>query len=192
MYKLHTLGGLSLTLDGQPCERSLIQRRQLALLAALAAAGPAGLSRDKLVGLMWPDRANDRARNLLDQALYAARRVCGQTVFLTTQTALAINPAVLASDVAEFSDAISRGDRAAAAAIYSGPFLDGLLLADAADFERWASLERARYAREYQECLESLAAAAASRDEMPEGGPGGRRAVDTQPVTRPAAPGRVV
>jgi TolB-like protein/DNA-binding SARP family transcriptional activator len=189
MYKLHTLGGLSLTLDGQPCERSLIQRRQLALLAALAAAGPAGLSRDKLVGLMWPDRANDRARNLLDQALYAARRVCGQTVFLTTQTALAINPAVLASDVAEFSDAISRGDRAAAAAIYSGPFLDGLLLADAADFERWASLERARYAREYQECLESLAAAAASRDEWHEAVRWWRRAVDAEPFSGRAAHG---
>jgi TolB-like protein/DNA-binding SARP family transcriptional activator len=189
MYKLHTFGGLSLTLDGQPCERSLIQRRQLALLAALATAGPSGLSRDKLVGLMWPDRANDRARNLLDQALYAARRVCGQAVFLTTQTALAINPAVLESDVGEFSEAIARGDPAAAAAIYSGPFLDGLLLADAADFERWASLERTRYARAYQECLETLAAAAASREQWHEAGRWWRRAVDADPFSGRAAHG---
>jgi TolB-like protein/DNA-binding SARP family transcriptional activator/Flp pilus assembly protein TadD len=191
MFKLHTFGGLSLTLDGQLCERSLIQRRQLALLAALAAAGQSGLSRDKLVGLMWPDRANDRARNLLDQALYAARRVCGQSVFLTTQTALALNPAVVASDVGEFTDAISRGDPAAAAAIYSGPFLDGLLLADAADFERWASLERARYAREYQDCLESLAGTAEARDQWHEAGRWWRRAVDADPFSGRAARGLI-
>jgi TolB-like protein/DNA-binding SARP family transcriptional activator len=191
MFKLHTFGGLSLTLDGQPCERSLIQRRQLALLAALAAAGPSGLSRDKLVGLMWPDRVNDRARNLLDQALYAARRVCGQTVFLTTQTALALNPAVVESDVGEFSEAIARGDPAAAAAIYSGPFLDGLLLADAADFERWASLERARYAREYQDCLESLAGTAEERDQWHEAGRWWRRAVDADPFSGRAARGLI-
>jgi TolB-like protein/DNA-binding SARP family transcriptional activator len=189
MFKLQTFGGLALTLDGQPCERSLIQRRQLALLAALAAAGPSGLSRDKLVGLMWPDRANDRARNLLDQALYAARRVCGQSVFLTTQTAIALNPAVIESDVGEFSDAISRGDPAAAAAIYSGPFLDGLLLADAADFERWASTERTRYAREYEECLESLAAAAERRAQWHEAGRWWRRAVDAEPLSGRAARG---
>ncbi len=189
MFKLQTFGGLALTLDGQSCERSLIQRRQLALLAALAAAGPSGLSRDKLVGLMWPDRANDRARNLLDQALYAARRVCGQSVFITTQTAIALNPAVLGSDVGEFSEAIARGDPAAAAALYSGPFLDGLLLADGADFERWASLERTRYAREYQECLESLALAAEARDQWLEAGRWWRRAVDAEPLSGRAARG---
>jgi TolB-like protein/DNA-binding SARP family transcriptional activator len=191
MFKLQTFGGLALTLDGQPCERSLIQRRQLALLAALAAAGPSGLSRDKLVGLMWPDRANDRARNLLDQALYAARRVCGQSVFLTTQTAIALNPAVIESDVGEFSEAIGRGDPAAAAALYSGPFLDGLLLADAADFERWASTERTRYAREYQECLESLAAAAERRGHWQEAGRWWRRAVDAEPLSGRAARGLI-
>ncbi|HET7552290.1 MAG TPA: tetratricopeptide repeat protein [Gemmatimonadaceae bacterium] len=191
MFKLHTFGGLSLTLDGQPCERSLIQRRQLALLAALAAAGPSGLSRDKLVGLMWPDRANDRARNLLDQALYAARRVCGQTVFVTTQTALALNPSVVESDVGEFNDAIARGDPAAAAAIYSGPFLDGLLLADAADFERWASIERARFAREYQDCLESLAGTAEARDQWHEARRWWRRAVDADPLSGRAARGLI-
>ena len=191
MFKLHTFGGLSLTQDGQPCERSVIQRRQLALLAALATAGPSGLSRDKLVGLMWPDRANDRARNLLDQALYAARRVFGQSVFLTTQTALSLNPAVLSSDVGEFTEALSRGDPAAAAAIYSGPFLDGLLLADAADFERWASLERTRFAREYQECLESLASGAEGREQWHEAGRWWRRAVDAEPLSGRAARGLI-
>jgi len=191
MFKLQTFGGLSLTLDGQPSDRSLIQRRQLALLAALASAGSSGLSRDKLVGLMWPDRANDRARNLLDQALYAARRVCGQSVFTVTQTAIALNAAVLASDVGEFNEAIARGDAAAAAAIYSGPFLDGLLLADAADFERWASLERTRFAREYQECLESLATAAEAQEQWHDAVRWWRRAVDADPMGSRAARGLI-
>jgi TolB-like protein/DNA-binding SARP family transcriptional activator/tetratricopeptide (TPR) repeat protein len=191
MFKLHTFGGLSLTQDGQPCERSMIQRRQLALLAALVTAGPAGLSRDKLIGLMWPDRANDRARNLLDQALYAARRVCGPSVFLTRQTALALNPAVLASDVGEFVEALARGDATTAVAIYSGPFLDGLLLADAAEFEHWASLERTRFAREYQGCLESLASGAEAREQWYEAARWWRRAVDAEPLSGRAALGLI-
>lgn len=191
MFKLHTFGGLSLTQDGQPCERSLIQRRQLALLAALATAGASGLSRDKLIGLMWPDRANDRARNLLDQALYAARRVCGQSVFVTSQTALALNPAVLTSDVGEFNEALARDDATAAVAIYSGPFLDGLLLADAAEFEQWVSMERARLAREYLGCLESLAFRAEEREQWHEAARWWRRAVDSEPFSGRAAHGLI-
>ena len=191
MFKLQTFGGLSLTQDGNPSERSVIQRRQLALLAAVATAGASGLSRDKLIGLMWPDRANDRARNLLDQALYATRRVCGQSAFITTQTALALNPAVISSDVGEFTDALSRHDPTAAVAIYSGPFLDGLLLADAADFERWASIERARFAREYSDCLESLASAAEERAQWQEAGRWWRRAVDAEPLSGRAARGLI-
>ena len=191
MFKLHTFGGLSLTQDGRPCERSAIQRRQLAVLAALAAAGTSGVSRDKLIGLMWPDRENNRARSLLDQALYAARRVCGQSVFTTSSTALAINPEVLSSDVAEFTSALDRRDWAAAAAAYSGPFLDGLLLADAAEFERWMSVERSRFAREYQRCVEALAIAEEGRGQLHEAVRWWRRAVEAEPLRGRAARGLI-
>ncbi|MBX6331757.1 MAG: hypothetical protein IRY91_07915, partial [Gemmatimonadaceae bacterium] len=191
MFQLLTLGGLSLTRAGEPSERSPIQRRQLALLAVLAGAGPGGVSRDKLMGLLWPDRELDRARSSLDQALYAARRVCGPDVFIASPTSLALNPSIIASDLAAFSAALAAGDAAAAVRAYGGPFLDGVFISDAAEFERWADGERARLAREYQGALETLARSASARGAADEAIQWWRRVVDADPLSSRAARGLI-
>ena len=55
MLRLHTFGGVHVTDGkGQPLSGAATQRRLLALLSVLAASGDAGLSRDNLVGLLWP------------------------------------------------------------------------------------------------------------------------------------------
>jgi len=56
MIRLITFGGLRLEQEGAPYTRAAIQRRQLVLLAMIAAAGQAGISRDKLVAYFWPER----------------------------------------------------------------------------------------------------------------------------------------
>ena len=50
----------------------------------------------------------------------------------------------LESDLAEFLTAIATGDSERAAALYSGPFLDGFYIPGADEFERWAETERGR------------------------------------------------
>ena len=69
MLRLKTFGGLWLEGDEGPLTGAAAQRRRLVLLAALAAAGQKGMSRDALVGLLWPEVDEARARAALSQAL---------------------------------------------------------------------------------------------------------------------------
>ena len=73
MFRLRTLGGLTLERDGAPYSGPATQRRRLAILALLAAAD-APVSRDRLMAHLWPEADPERARHSLDDALSALRR----------------------------------------------------------------------------------------------------------------------
>jgi DNA-binding SARP family transcriptional activator len=160
MLRLQAFGGLAL-LDagGTPL---VTQRRRLALLALLAAAGPRGLSRDKLVAYLWPESSAEHARHALEQLLYSIRRQLSDGIFLGTDP-LQVNPSVLSSDVGDFERALARDDPAGAAALYQGPFLDGFFLSDAPAFEQWAESERSRLATAYEGAVYRLAREAGGR-----------------------------
>ena len=163
MLRLRTFGGLSATSDAGPLSGAAVQRRRLALLALLAASGDRGVSRDRLVALLWPESDEERARKVLAQALYMLRRdLHADALFLGT-TEVRLNPDVITSDIAEFEDALERGEAERAVAVYGGAFLDGVYVADAPQFERWVEEERALLARRYATALERLATTAATR-----------------------------
>ena len=83
MLRLSTFGGLVLHQDGQLHTGPAAQRRRLALLAAIAAAGRRGVGRDRLLALLWPDSEPEAGRHSLYQALHAVRRsLGGDDVFL--------------------------------------------------------------------------------------------------------------
>jgi DNA-binding SARP family transcriptional activator len=159
MLRLETLGGL--TLIDAAGQHVAPQRRRLALLALLAAAGERGMSRDKVVACLWPESAGDNARHALEQLLYSMRRQLPQVVVQGSDP-LRLDPAVMRTDVAEFTARMAAGDLAGAAAVYRGPFLDGFFLSGAPEFERWAERERARLAAEHERALRLLAAEAES------------------------------
>src|SRR5947208_339647 len=73
MLELRTFGGLSIKDGGAPITGAATQRKTLALLALLAAAGKNGLSRDKLIAYLWPESDAEHGRSLLKQACYALR-----------------------------------------------------------------------------------------------------------------------
>lgn len=154
MFYLNTFGGLSLTSDGDPPPVSATQRRRLALLAALACAGELGAARDKLVGLLWPDSPPDKARHALDQLLYATRRDLGRDAVRTVGPMVSLDARRVGSDLAEFENAIHAREWERAAALYAGPFLDGVYLDGAPEWERWTEAERDRLARRYAMALE--------------------------------------
>src|SRR3954468_13245803 len=79
LLRLRTFGGLSIersTEDGggPATSTATAARRRLAFLAVLAASGPRGVPRDRLLALFWPESDSDRARHSLDQTLYALKR----------------------------------------------------------------------------------------------------------------------
>jgi DNA-binding SARP family transcriptional activator len=160
MFRLHTLGGLSLRdAGGSP---AAVPRLRLAFLAALGVAGGRGFTRDKLIGLFWPESTAENARHALEQLLYSLRRQVGREVVLGTDP-LRLNPDVVASDVVEFEQAVAGGVLERAAGLYGGPFLDGFFLSDAPGFEEWVEAERARLAGEHAGVLYRLAKDAGAR-----------------------------
>lgn len=155
--RIQTLGGLSARSDAGLLGGEAAQPRRLALLALLARAGDRGISRDKVVGFLWPETGEERARRTLSQALYSLRQGMGcDDLFLGTQE-LRLNPAVVTTDVAEFTAARREGNWERAAELYAGPFLDGFHLPGTAEFERWVESEREAIGHEYADVLERLA-----------------------------------
>src|SRR5574338_1058739 len=138
MLRLTTLGGVLLADDHGPLGGSLVQRRRLALLARLAAAGQRGVSRDSLAALLWPESDEERARHTLRQWLSLLRRDLGVENLLLGTAELRLNPQIITSDVGEMREALGRGDLERVATLYAGPFLDGFHVSDAPEFERWA------------------------------------------------------
>jgi Tol biopolymer transport system component/DNA-binding SARP family transcriptional activator len=154
---------LFLERDGQRLSGAASQPRRLALLALLAASGEQGMTRDQLLAMLWAETDEDRARKGLNQALYALRQEMGaDEVFLGTRD-LRLNPDVVTSDVALFNGAIKAGHLERATEAYTGPFLEGFHLSEAAEFERWLDEERAVLAQDHATALERLARKAAER-----------------------------
>lgn len=160
MFRLRVLGGFALEGPSGETLSPLPRRRAEATLAALAVCGDLGCSRERLVGLLWPESDETRARQGLRDALGAIRHALGPDAVSTGGDRVRLDPAVVRSDVLAFSQALASGRDADAAHGYGGVLLDGFHVDDAPDFERWVDGERARLAREYGEALERLAEAA--------------------------------
>jgi len=163
MLRLRTFGGLSLDENGRAYPRAQIQRRRLALLALLAGAGERGLSRDKIYLYLWPESDPERARNALNQSVFAVRRDLGADVLTTAGGELRLNPDVITSDVAEFRASAEKALIERAVTLYGGPFLDGFHLADVPEFERWVTAEREQLARLAVRSLKTLGTEASNR-----------------------------
>lgn len=157
MLRLKTLGQVYLERDGTRVAGAAAQPRRLALLAILAAAGSRGVSRDRLLALLWTDTDEERARKGLNQALYALRQEIGSDDGIAGTRDLTLSTELVRSDVAEFRSALSSGDCERAVSVYDGQFLDGFHLPGSTGFERWMETERAGFARDHANTLERLA-----------------------------------
>ncbi|MDB4888717.1 MAG: transcriptional activator protein [Gemmatimonadetes bacterium] len=146
--------------DGAPVTGAASQRSRLALLALLAAAGPAGVAREKLLACLWPESDDERARHALKQSVYALRRDLGNENAIAGTATLTLDPTLVASDIREFEEALARGDDVAAVSLYAGPFLDGVFVKAAPEFDQWAASERSRLERAHLEAIARLARAA--------------------------------
>lgn len=153
--RLRTFGGL--WIEATPALPPLGPRR-MGLLAMVAAAGKRGVTRERIIGILWGEVEEEQARHTLSQNLYILRRETGREWIAATPE-LRLD-AGITSDVGEFQDAFETRNFARAAELYSGPFLEGFYLPGAAEFERWVEEERARLKAAALQALESLAARA--------------------------------
>lgn len=158
MLRIQCLGQLSVQRDGEPLSGSPAQPKRLAILALLACAGNRGITRDKLIGLLWPDTDTERARRLVSQAICALRRDMADEA-IEGQRELRFNPDQVTSDIDEFRAAVAAGSFCHAATLYGGPFLEGFDLSGAPEFDRWLDNERAGLMHTYADVLEKCAMA---------------------------------
>jgi TolB-like protein/DNA-binding SARP family transcriptional activator/Flp pilus assembly protein TadD len=181
MFRLRVLGGFAL--DGLPgAAPALSKRRAEAVLAVLAVCGDLGCSRERLLALLWPESDDAGARQGLRDALHVIRRAIGAGAVPSSGRVLRLDPAVVVSDVVQFTQALAAGRTAEAARLYAGPLLHGFHVDDAAEFESWLDGERARLAREYGEALRDLAAEAEAREAWSEAQSWWARAVEHDPL----------
>jgi DNA-binding SARP family transcriptional activator/tetratricopeptide (TPR) repeat protein/TolB-like protein len=160
LARLITFGGLSVR-NGTVINGLANPRSRLAILAVLAVAGDRGVRREKLAALFWPESDDEKGRNALRQALFTLKRDLGAGEITLGNVDLRLNPDVLTADVTEFDVAI-RDDRVEdAAALYAGPFLDGVFVRESPEFERWVDEQRSRLAGQFGHALEKMAQTAA-------------------------------
>ncbi len=166
-YRLSFLGPVQLTRNADAID--LNAAKAMALLGYLAVTGTAQ-SRDHLIDLLWPDSLPEAGRKNLRNTLWTIRKALGDELLLAETDRLALVEGVWVDTRAfEATVSVQPGDGSAitdlsvALELYRGPLLDGLILADAPDFEVWLTAERERFGQLYLRALEALVAAQRGR-----------------------------
>ena len=169
---LYLLGPFRAVVDGQPA-RGFSSAKVRALLAYLAVESDRPHPRETLAGLLWPDWPDRHAYGNLRHAISNLRQCIGDnnapTPFVVASReavrcnraadvdvdVLAFPQHVAAAHVLPTEQAIARLE--SAVALYRGPFLEGLVLADSGPYEQWLTLQREHWQREMLAALGQLA-----------------------------------
>ena len=168
--RLDLLGGFRLT-SGNGRLVDVLAKKNRALLGILSLAPHHEATRERLIGLLWSDRGEEQARSSLRQALASLRKdlaaLDGDSLVLMGDR-VRLDPNLVTVDVGEFLAASATAESTElrrAADLYTGPFLDGLDVADNA-FEDWLREARADLAARAVKALESLAASLAGAERV--------------------------
>ena len=129
-------------------------KKSQAMLAYLGVKPAQLVSRDKMAGLLWSSTATEQARQSLRQTLSSLRKELAQIspdkkILVEEGDFLAVDPALVTVDVAEFEKLVaanSDASLAAAVALYHGDFMEGFEL-DEERFDHWVIAERDRLHR---------------------------------------------
>jgi DNA-binding SARP family transcriptional activator len=143
-FQLSLLGAFELR--GPDGSIDLTSKKLAALLAFLACSAPQPHSRDKLVTLLWGSHFDAQARQNLRQALTRLRRLLGEDALVSGGETVSLQPAVIATDVAQFEALLSDGSRDAlnhAVDLYRGHLLAELEIPEEA-WSEWLAAERQR------------------------------------------------
>jgi DNA-binding SARP family transcriptional activator len=137
------LGPPTVRVDGVDAPRLLTRRKNLTLFLYLACAGRNGRSQDQLIGIMWPDKSQARARRSVTVALSTLRSCLGPGIVVTEGGQSWIDPALLRLDTDQLDALMRAGKWRAANALIAtdAGFLEGFG-SDVSAYEDWLGTER--------------------------------------------------
>lgn len=150
---LVAFGPPELTQDGRPAPAELTWRKHFALLVYLARSPGGTRQRDHLIGLLWPEKNEARARHSLNEACGAIRRSVGDAALETQGTAIVLDRELLHADWMDAEEALAARDARRLAALWRGEFLEGFGIPDASPFEDWLAAERNAWRTRFRDAL---------------------------------------
>ncbi len=140
---IRCLGPPSVQLDGHDAPPDVVWRKHLALLVYLALSPETTRARAHLVGLLWAESPDDKARRSLNEAVRRLRTALGEERLLTRGDGLQLSTAGLDVDVREF-ETLCADSQLRALELMRGDFLEGFHVDDAPEFDTWMEAERSR------------------------------------------------
>lgn len=144
-YSLSLFGSIDLRGPRGAVEELLVQSKAIALLAYLGIPTTGRfVRRDTLVGLLWPELDQARARKALRQTVLAVRGgIGGDAVRGRGDEEIALAADIVWCDAAAFTSAADAGRLSEALDLYRGELMPGFHLAACAEFDQWLEQERA-------------------------------------------------
>lgn len=205
--QLSLLGPFTLTVDGALVSRFRSQR-EAALLAYLAVEADHAHPRERLAGLLWPDKSDAVARQNLRQTLTNLRAVLQDDqrqppLLLAERNTVQWNRnSSYTLDVETFRTTLAacathnhndlatcracQAQMAAAVALYQGPFLGNFAFGDSDLYEEWLLVTREQFQHQALQALSQLSAAALAQSDWAQLEQFARRQVAIDPLQEPA------
>lgn len=154
--RLVSFGAPRLDRLGDGTARTLFgQGKPVALLAFLASSPRRTASRERVSDIFWGDRDPEDGRKLLRQTVWMVVNACGDGFITSGPEGLTL-AATVEHDADVFERLVRAGELDAAIAAYTGNFYPNFASPGAAEFERWAELERTRIRSLFIHAAESL------------------------------------
>ncbi len=154
MIEIRTLGHTSVSVDGEELTGEAAWPKSLALIVYMARE-PGPDRRDEILGVLWPDKDEKRARRALNQLLYTLRKASPRLDLESVSDAIDFGTEVWL-DVEVFEQRLKAGDLKGAVDLYHGPFLVDLPM-DEPEMEHWADRQRADLRRQFRKAALQLA-----------------------------------
>jgi DNA-binding SARP family transcriptional activator len=182
--ELKCLGPPIVLLEGHEPPPEVVWRKHVGLLAYLALSPDGARAREHLVGLLWPDKSQDRARHSLNEAIRRLRAALGAERLRSDGDTISLNRHQLTLDTDLLS--LAADDSEGALAVARGEFLEGLAMDDAAPFEDWVAQQRLRYRGLVTRHLLTLGERALSERRLDDALQRAGEAVELDPMSEPA------
>ena len=153
MIVCRTLGPVQATLEDGSAPADLQWAKNLALLVYLARSPRGTRSREHLIGLLWGDKPQSKARHSLNTALSLLRGYAGEESVPSDGTQVSLASGGVQLDTEQLEAFLAARDLAAAVALIKGEFLEGFSIKGASQFDDWMTAEREHWRRRSVETL---------------------------------------
>src|SRR5256884_1152192 len=153
MIVCRTLGPVQATLEDGSAPADLQWAKNLALLVCLARAPGGTGSREHLIGLLWGDKPQSKARHSLNTALSLLRGYAGEESVPSDGTQVSLASGGVQLDTDQLEAFLAARDLAAAVALIKGEFLEGFSIKGASQVDDWMTAEREHWRRRSVETL---------------------------------------